>query len=170
MQISYEMVSIAHVRQLCPFKLGNDIENFRQHFFNINVKKSKQNYFCRLVIFWSVLCGCFVGKISSLFHRNHQGCFQTLKTFLTAPSYIPYPSFSSPVICFWLIMICSYIFCSFLDYIHGGYDPYYYGRTFKNIPGGLLDDRRMRWAPIHTEPTFGRCTSTFDSIYHTFSE
>ena len=38
-------------------------------------------------------------------------------------------------------------FCSLLDYSHhGGYSPYYpyYDRRFKNIPGGLLDDRRMR--------------------------
>jgi len=30
------------------------------------------------------------------------------------------------------------------DYSKGGSYPYYYGRRFKNIPGGLLDDRRMR--------------------------
>ena len=62
-------------------------------------------------------------------------------------------------------------FCSLLDYSHhGGYSPYYpyYDRRFKNIPGGLLDDRRMRWAPIDTESTW--CTPTFDSIYHTFSK
>ena len=45
MQISYEMVSIAHVRQLCPFKLGNDIENFRQHFLNIKRQEIKAKLF-----------------------------------------------------------------------------------------------------------------------------
>ena len=54
------------------------------------------------------------------------------------------------------------------DYINGGSSHYYYDRRFINNPGGLLDDRRMRWAPVHTEPTFSRCINFWFNIRNVF--
>ena len=111
---------------------------------------------CKLFITWSVLSDFSAGNISSLCHRKHQEVNKTVCKVLRNFDCSSYNSISFIFLISHLLLIHHDMlihFCFLLDYSHKSSYPYYCGRRFRNIPGGLLDDRRMRWVPSLFTPS-----------------